>query len=179
MARLRLAHGPEANQLLTDPSNDVFAYRVNKPVLGFMLTMGILFIVIAIAWVFLNDFKTAENIGVVIVLGIASLYFGGRGLHWRQFADEHKVIIHPERLVFGTEKRAWSVAWDLLDTQSVGLEQMELSKLKARLEVRVAKEKIDIVLFSALVHLVELERFMGTVLEHVALAENDHDDSEE
>lgn len=174
MPQLQLLHGPAAEKALRRSDAQIFHYSINKPVLGAIAGLGAICAGLSAGWAIWVGLSDAINIAVFVIGCIASVYFAGRAYYWYTFAASQNIVISDTHLLLGDKRRVWAIAWDLLDTQKVGLDDIELGKMQATLTINVGREAIPLRLFNAFIYLENLERFIGTVLEHVPLSSDDH-----
>lgn len=165
--KLQLIEGNDVAPTVEAQDSRVHRYVVNKPGLNLLLVLSfVFFIAAAILW--LGGFAT--SLGIQIAVGICILLGFTCSVtvsYWNGVGARRFVATSEEHLMIGDAERMWMIDWDLLDTQSLGLTNMELSKAGGRLNVQVAGESIPLLLFSPFAYLNEPHEFMAELLGHV------------
>ena len=92
-------------------------------------------------------FLLASGLAIFAVVMTASVY------RWHKFAQTSFVAINDTFLYFGNDKRAWRIAWDLLDAKALGFEDYESERLSGTLSLDVAGQKIDLHLYQPLAYI--------------------------
>lgn len=106
-------------------------------------------------------FLLASGLAIFAVVMTASVY------RWHKFAQTSFVAINDTFLYFGNDKRAWRIAWDLLDAKALGFEDYESERLSGTLSLDVAGQKIDLHLYQPLAYIEDLHGVMFELLSHM------------
>ena len=167
MSEIRLLHGrTDVREALRDTDElALFRYSLNLPTFVITLIVGSALMALggAIWW---NGQLAAGGygitFGVLVGMGVA---LSGVAAYWYSYTQTHFLAATPEHLFVGTRDRMWSISWQLLDREALGLEEMNVSSVGGKLELDVAEHQIEIRLFNPFVMLDHLEPFMGRLLQ--------------
>ncbi len=170
--KIELLSGPAVQDALTQADAKVYRYELNP--VGLMLAVGVAFVFYGLGafcyW------QTGLSNPLWMILFVA-LMFTGVGFtavaaYWHQFATQHLVGVSTDRLFVGGPKATWVIAWELLDRKSMGFEQMQMTRLRGALEMRVSGQDIKLHLFNAIAYLSDIEAFMHGVLSHLQITDD-------
>ncbi len=167
-AKLQLMSGPEVEKILKEPGVDVFEYVLNKPGLYLFLGVAMAFYTAgALVW---WETQLSEPIWTVafVSLLLVGTGFSAVAAYWHQFVNQNVVAASDERLFVGGPKKLWGISWDLLDKQSLGFEEMELSRIQGALQINVGGQTIKLHLFNAIAYLADIEGLIFRLLNHLA-----------
>ena len=173
-SRLKLLHGDDAKAAFSGTT--IHEYGLNKPVLVVMGGLAAICAGLTIGFFFYIGIGDPLNLAAFIIGCVASVYFAGRAYYWVQFASDNLVALSESQLLVGTLKRVWAIDYEMLDTEKLGLDRMELGKMSASLNIQVAGQLIPLRLYNAFVFLNDLEVFIGSVLERVAVVDGESEE---
>jgi len=162
--RLELLHGPDIQKILDREDVDVYGYVLNMPALYFIVGLALVFYGLgAYCWwqTHLTHTVWKALFGTAMLLGGALSVLA---LYWHHFATTRFLAIAEDRLFVGGKERLWSIDWDLLDADKMGFQQMELSRLRGILNIRVGGQDVRLHLFNAFAVLADIQGFMYAVL---------------
>ncbi len=176
MSVLHLLEGPAAKALLKNAQQ--YTYVINKPV----VVIAVSFTSFCLAIAGFLYFKTAlDEIQMVVALVAALLgaaYFSLRVLYWSSFVSERVIALTDNVFIVGTKEKVWAIDWSILTSETMGIEDMVLSKMGAHFLINVAGEEIKVPLYGAMFYLEELEKMMGDILARMTVDEGDIDDDD-
>lgn len=177
MDSLTLLHGPHARKALEGPDVTVYAYALNR--LGMYMLLGAAGILyVMAAWIWFGGHATTLpwQIGlgsafvIATVLSILVTYYN-------HIAEKRVVAISDETLMVGEVERLWVIDWSILDVESVGLKDMELSRASAGLQITAGGQDIKLLLYSPFARLADPQGFMFEVLSKFQEREELEDES--
>ena len=165
--KLQILSGPAAKAALHDEVT-VFRYAVNPAGLGLFVGAALLSFAIAAAAAYFTDFdSTLWNIAAAI-FAAAGLTATTYAAYWHEFAAKNVIALDDERLLVGRPDRAlWAVDWSLLDVEAIGLQRMQMTRMRGKLDVRVPGREIGVHLFNMIAYLEDIQEFVGAVLPRV------------
>lgn len=160
---LVLLHDGDVRRVLLDFKGRAFHYHLNTAGQQLLLAGAGVLIASCVAILLVTKLAVLWSILAAIagVIGVATLAYIWR---WRKFSQTSFVALDQDFLYIGDNKRAWRVAWGLLDAQSMGFDKLEIGKGNGKLELNVAGQKIDLQLYHPLTHVEDLQGFMFEVL---------------
>ncbi len=173
MSVLHLLEGPAAKALLKNAQQ--YNYAINKPV----VVIAVSFTSFCLAIAGFLYFKTAMDEIQMIVAFVAAIlgaaYFSLRAIYWWSFVSERVIAITDNVFIVGTKEKVWAIDWSILTNETMGIEDMVLSKMGAHFMINVAGENIKVPLYGAMFYLEELEKMMGDVLSRMNVETLDED----
>lgn len=171
MSFLHLLEGPATKALLKNAQQ--YNYTINKPV----VVIAVSFTSFCLAIAGFVYFKTAMDEIQMIVAFIAAIlgasYFSLRVIYWWSFVSERVIALTDNVFIVGTKEKVWAIDWSILTTETMGIEDMVLSKMGAHFMINVAGEKIKVPLYGAMFYLEDLEKMMGDVLARMNVDDSD------
>ena len=168
MSKLELISGPEVEKTLRGADVDVFRYVVNKP--GLYLFLGIAAAFYGLAGVTWWETQLGKPFWTVTFFSLllVGVFFSAIAAYWHQFVNQNVVAASSERLFVGGRQKLWGISWDLLDKESLGFQEMELSRIQGALKIQVGGQTIKLHLFNALAYLQDIEGLIFRLLNHIA-----------
>lgn len=164
-SKLKLLQGPDAEAALSGDGVRVYGYILNRPALILLTVMAIAFYGLgALVW-WQQGLDAAMWIVAFISLCGIGAAFSISVLYWQNFAKTRLVAHSDDYLFIGSRDSVWQIHWELLDLESLGVSQMELSKLSGRMTVKVGAERIPLDIFRGFVVLDDVPTFILAVLE--------------
>lgn len=168
-AKLELLAGPAAHRALSDAGATTYRYELNRA--GLTMALGLAAVFYAGGGLCYWQTRLAEPGWTVVFV---ALMFAGVGLtalaaYWHQFANQQLVGVSDSRLFVGNEKALWAIAWDLLDRRTMGFENLQMTRLRGALQMRVAGQEIRLHLFNVFAYIADLEGLMHGVLSHLTI----------
>lgn len=169
--RLVLLHDGDIRRALLDFEGRSFHYATNQAGQRVLLLGAGLLLAGAVgaAWWF-GVSTLAGSVGAGL-LALSSLTLLGYIWRWSHFASSHFLAVDEHHLYVGSNRRAWRIAWELLDAQTMGFERLSTSQLDGVLPIEVAGESIDLHLYHPLTHIEDLQGFMFEVLSRIQQGE--------
>lgn len=169
VAKLRLLHGADdvREALKSGEELDVFRYQLNKP--SFMLALvvgGVLLGLGGMLW-WDTGLASASSIAVFVAICAVGLGLGVWVAYWYAYTQTHFVAVSDNELFIGERERMWAVDHDLLDRESLGFEDMNISKIGGSMDMDVGGQELRVRLFNAFIHLDDIQGFILRLLQHL------------
>lgn len=175
MSKLELMSGPGVEETLKSGDIKVFRYVVNNAGLYLIIGIGLVFYGLAgLTYWETQLSQPVWNVAFFCLL-IVGTGFNALAAYWHQFATQNVVAVSEEKLYVGGPKKMWGIAWDLLDPEAAGFEDMELSRLRGSLDMNVGGQKIKLHLFNAIAYLDDIQGLMFRMLNQLKEQQEDAD----
>jgi hypothetical protein len=171
MSKLELMSGPGVEETLKSDDVKVFRYVVNNP--GLYLIIGIGLVFYGLAGLTYWETQLSQTVWSVAFFSllIVGTGFNALAAYWHQFAGQNVVAVSDDKLYVGGPKKLWGIDWELLDRESAGFDEMELSRLRGALQLQVGGQKIKLHLFNAIAYLDDIEGLMFRLLSQIKAQE--------
>jgi hypothetical protein len=168
--------GPNVEKTLQNGDVTVFRYTVNNA--GLYLIIGIGLIFYALAGLTYWETQLSQPVWNVAFFSllIVGTGFNALAAYWHQFASQNVVAVSDEKLYVGGPKKLWGIDWDLLDRKAAGFDEMELSRLRGSLDMKVGGQRIKLHLFNAVAYLDDIEGLMFRLLSHLKEQQEEPDE---
>ena len=161
---LLLLHDADIRRALVDFQGHVYHYKQNALGRGFVLgvcavlCLGAIGIGVATG---LSSVWWVLAVAGLVGAALCGLFYVA---HWQKFALSHFIALGQSYLYTGSNRRAWRVSWELLDTHSSGLTRLDTTTARSILPMRVAGQSIPVHLYHPLAHIDDLQGFMFELL---------------
>ncbi len=163
-AKVLLLHEGDVRRALVDFDGKAYHYVRNVAGERILLVFAGILLAAAAGIVFFTGAVILPWRIAVVLCAVACLSLGWFVVKWHKQAGSSFVALDEEHLFIGDRKRAWRVAWELLDVKSMGFEQFSTQSGQGVLNLNVGGQSIELILYHPLMHLEDLQGFMVDVL---------------
>lgn len=164
MHKIQILQGPSLQTALAQ--SKVYHYTLNTAGLYVLAVFaGICLLGAAALYTFMAP-------GTLVMVGAALLAALGAAMgititYWYHVAERMVVATTDDHLMVGTTDKLWSVKWEVLDAEKIGLKDMAVTRASGRLMIKAGGQTIPLLLYSPFAHIDDAQGFMATVLEKV------------
>ncbi len=165
MTHLKLLQGSEIATVFRRSDVVVFRYQLNLAGVILGGTLSLVGLALAgVCWWETGLVAVHWRIGFALLLG-AVLALVSVIAYWVYVAKTRAVLVAPEGLFLGGQKKIWAISWGLLDRHALGLEDLQLKKLSASLRIVVAGQTLSLHLYNMVTYLADIEGLMFHLLQ--------------
>ena len=177
-AKVMLLHDADVRRALLGFKGRAFHYVMNRRGANFMWVVSALALIASAATLAATGAPTLLLRVVVVACGALSVALGSFVWRWRKAAQTGFIALDEEHLYVGDNKRAWRIAWELLDAQSMGFHEFDASSGQGVLKLRVAGQEIPMQLYHPLMHIEDLQGLMVELLSRLPQDESAEEPAE-
>lgn len=163
-AKVLLLHEGDVRRALVGFEGRAYHYVRNVAGERVLLVFAGLFLAAAACVVWMTGAAILPWRIAVVVCAVASMALLWFVATWHRRAGSSFVALDQEHLFVGDRKRAWRVAWEMLDVQSMGFDKFSTQSGRGALDLQVGGQQIELILYHPLMHLEDLQGFMVEVL---------------
>lgn len=180
-SRLMLLHDADVRRALVDFEGRVFHYVVNRAGANLLWVVVLLLLGTAVAIGITTGAPTLPWRMALVSSAALSVALGSFIWRWRRVAQTSFIALNDTHIYLGDNKRAWRIAWDLLDAASMGFHTFDAGAGQGVLQLNVSGQQIPMQLYHPLLHIDDLQGLMVELLHHLpdtAQAHAGREDSE-
>lgn len=174
MSKIQLLTGGAVEDTLeVDGADQVFRYRLNKPMIGVLLAIGGLFF-LAAAILFVGPGLGGGFTAAFLLAILLGMSFFSMASFWGNFTQKRFIAISDQHLFVGADEKAWQIHWSLVDRESLNMEDLQLSRFQGRIQLKTGGQEIDIPLFTPFAILNDIEGLMFEFLKRLEVESDPH-----
>jgi hypothetical protein len=164
MANVQLLDEKQLKDTLATEGVEVFRYHLNH--IGYTLILGVGALMLAAAGYVWWSSALAEPLWQAVFAGLigGGLLLSIHAAYWYTFANTRFVGVSDDKLIIGRHRKAWMIDWQVLDTQTLGFDQMNATAVRGALDIDVGGQQLKLHLYNAYVFLDDIQAFMYSLL---------------
>ncbi|MFP4599023.1 MAG: hypothetical protein ACOC9J_02935 [Persicimonas sp.] len=167
MPNVQLLDGKDVIRALKQADVELFHYGLNR--IGYTLVVGLGALILAAAGAIWWQTGLDTSLWKAVFGGLMAcgILMSIQAAYWYSFANTRFVGISEDKLFVGRKEKAWVIDWDVLDSESLGFDDMKATAVRGELEVNVGGEEFKIHLYNAYIFLDDIQGLTFSLLKRL------------